>query len=89
MTAPVDLGVMPFYEVHYQRRADSLNDFVRIRHGTHVLARAAAQRELSGDLVVEVRHGKAVRVCSDPAWLWEWEKADPSSYAARAIRGGR
>lgn len=41
---------------------------------------AKAKRVVSGDLVF--LDGK---VCSDPSWLWDWEKADPDSYAKRCL----
>lgn len=80
---------MTYYEVHHQRRFDSLNDYVRIGYGTHDLATAAALRVVSGDLVVEVQHGRTLRVCPDPAWLWGWERGNARSYAQRAIDHAR
>lgn len=78
---------MTFYEVHYRRWINTVDDYVRIGHGTHDLPQAAAQRGVSGDLVVEIENGKAIRVCPELSWLWDWERADPKEYAHRAARG--
>lgn len=51
-------------------------------HSTHLtLEEAAKARRVSGDLVCGVDHMPV----ADEAWLWDFEKADPTSYAKRMI----
>lgn len=45
------------------------------------LSDAANARKVSGDLIVD---GKGY-VVQDPAWLWDYEKKDPSSYAHQCL----
>ena len=92
---------MPLYEIHFRRDFDTPKDFARMGSqvldyrgrvlreadptflGLDTLEKAKAARVVSGDLVV---HWSSGRVVTDPAWLWDWEKADPNCYAQRAIR---
>lgn len=56
-------------------------DATRIGQPFANLADALHIRELSGDVVVD----RAGVVVQDDAWLWDWERADPSSYAYKHV----
>lgn len=48
------------------------------------LEEAAKSRQVSGDLII----GEDNQIVKDDSWLWQYEKDDPKSYAARCIKDG-
>ena len=84
------------FALHFRRRADSRDDFVRIepycpvvigtQNGLTSLESAREARKVSGDLVVDLRTGLVV---DNEDWLWDWEKNDPTCYARRAMEMDR
>lgn len=71
---------MATYNVIYMN--DQTKHSVCIAGPFRCLKDAAEARKLSGDLVVD---GKG-KVIKDPSWLWDWEKADPKSYAHMKVK---
>lgn len=69
----------PFEVVHKrdEPRWRSRGLFVTIGRADD-LDEARGLRLVSGDIVV---CAGTDRVVKDPSWLWEWERADPDSYA--------
>ena len=67
------------YEVRFINDRDPARNFHRVT-ACNSLLRAAAARVTSGDLVVDMLTGKVVE---DDAWLFDWEKTDPTCYARR------
>jgi hypothetical protein len=71
------------YEIHFRRSFNSKTDYTVIARNIDTLEEAEKLRVVSGDLVVWADTHEVVK---DPAWLFDWERKDPNSYAMRAMR---
>lgn len=56
--------------------------YIVLSDNHRTLKDAANARMVSGDLVVDKRNNT---IPEDDSWLWDWEKADPKSYAHRHL----
>jgi hypothetical protein len=72
------------YAIHYRRDLHDRDSTLLVIGGLATLEEANARRTVSGDLVVDSEN----RVVKDDAWLFEWEKKDPTCYARRAMLAG-
>jgi hypothetical protein len=73
------------YAVHFRVALEDRKNFILVAKSLLTLEQACAKRVMSGDLVVEE---SSSRVVDDDSWLFEWEKADSSCYARRAMKTG-
>ena len=71
------------YQLHFRRFLHDQKDYVMLLGGQmfSTLEQARDARQVSGDLVVGAGTTEVVR---STRWMWDWEKADPISYAMRA-----
>jgi len=73
------------YDIIFKRDGISgkqTQDFVVLSHNLPTLEAACAARKVSGDLVV---YSGSDRVVPSMDWLWDWERANPKTYAHKAI----
>lgn len=73
------------YSIHYRRHLNSKrsSEYLVLATGIQTLEEAREKRIVSGDLVVYTSSGEVVK---DDAWLWNWEKNNPDSWAYNAIQ---
>lgn len=76
---------MPTYDVVFWNDTYKDNRFV-VAKGLTSLVDARNKRQQSGDLVIFSGTDEVVK---NPAWLWDWEKANPNSYARRYVEDTR
>jgi len=96
---------MPLYAIHFRRNYNTPKDFVAIGAGhwdgwrkrvwtdtradvlgLDTLEKARNARKVTGDLVVD---WQTHQIITNPAWLFDFEEADPNCYAQKAIRFGK